>query len=196
MNFDSLDMARLRGLAGNKWNRYGDDVLARLGGRHGFSTGGSYSRLRFSHVPRATGDLGYPFSESVRNRWRKSSPRAPCGATAGSVDSERVELMIDVVQGLYLALDIYCEPGERSDHPNACLSLLPYLCRGGKRPARHRSARWFRTTTRFVIDIDAVEASIDDKGTRVLMVCNPHNPTGRVFLREELRGTRGCRATP
>ena len=27
MDFDTLDMGRLRGLAGNKWQRYGDEVI-------------------------------------------------------------------------------------------------------------------------------------------------------------------------
>ena len=38
---------------------------------------------------------------------------------------------------------------------------------------------------RFTIDFDAFENSITDK-TRVFMLCNPHNPVGRVFRQEEL----------
>jgi len=37
----------------------------------------------------------------------------------------------------------------------------------------------------FEIDLDAVEAAIDEK-TRLFILCNPHNPVGRVFRREEL----------
>jgi len=37
----------------------------------------------------------------------------------------------------------------------------------------------------FEIDLDALDAGID-AGTRVLMLCNPHNPSGRVFTRSEL----------
>jgi len=38
---------------------------------------------------------------------------------------------------------------------------------------------------RYVIDFDAFEGTITDR-TRVFILCNPHNPVGRVFTREEL----------
>ena len=38
---------------------------------------------------------------------------------------------------------------------------------------------------RWEIDFDRLLASIDGR-TRLMMLCNPHNPTGRVFLRAEL----------
>jgi len=38
---------------------------------------------------------------------------------------------------------------------------------------------------RYVVDFDALEGTITDR-TRVFILCNPHNPVGRVFTREEL----------
>ncbi len=38
---------------------------------------------------------------------------------------------------------------------------------------------------KWIIDFDNLEALVTP-GTRVLMICNPHNPTGRVFTRTEL----------
>jgi aspartate/methionine/tyrosine aminotransferase len=40
------------------------------------------------------------------------------------------------------------------------------------------------------LDLRDLEARITPR-TRLLMVCNPHNPTGRVFTREELEGIAG-----
>jgi len=37
----------------------------------------------------------------------------------------------------------------------------------------------------YTIDFDAFEAAITDR-TRIFILCNPHNPVGRVFQREEL----------
>ena len=37
----------------------------------------------------------------------------------------------------------------------------------------------------YTIDLDAFEAAIDEK-TRIFMLCNPQNPTGRVFRKDEL----------
>jgi len=38
---------------------------------------------------------------------------------------------------------------------------------------------------RYSVDLDAFEAAITDK-TRLFILCNPHNPVGRVYTREEL----------
>jgi cystathionine beta-lyase len=38
---------------------------------------------------------------------------------------------------------------------------------------------------RYAIDFDAIEATITDR-TRVFILCNPHNPVGRVYTRGEL----------
>ncbi|RIK46040.1 MAG: hypothetical protein DCC58_04465 [Chloroflexi bacterium] len=40
--------------------------------------------------------------------------------------------------------------------------------------------------TRFVLDADALKSVIDAR-TRILLLCSPHNPTGRVFSRAELQ---------
>ncbi len=88
-----------------------------------------------------------------------------------------------MVQGLYLGLDIYCEPDEGAIVPTP---IYPYFQTAAVDNERRAIANPLVSDgTRFVIDFDALEACIDD-GTRVLMVCNPHNPTGRVFLRDEL----------
>ena len=39
--------------------------------------------------------------------------------------------------------------------------------------------------TRYEMDLDALEASIDAR-TRMIILCSPHNPVGRVWTREEL----------
>lgn len=38
---------------------------------------------------------------------------------------------------------------------------------------------------RYVMDLEGLEAAIDDR-TRMLILCSPHNPVGRVWRREEL----------
>jgi cystathionine beta-lyase len=42
-----------------------------------------------------------------------------------------------------------------------------------------------RPDGRYEIDFDLFERTISDR-TRIFLLCNPHNPTGRVFRREEL----------
>jgi len=51
------------------------------------------------------------------------------------------------------------------------------------RTAQYNPLRW--TGTRWEMDLEGLEALITPE-TRVVMFCNPHNPTGRVFSRAEL----------
>jgi cystathionine beta-lyase len=179
-DFDTLDMERLRGLAGNKWQRYGEDVIPAWVADMDFLQA---EPIR-DYVTRmgATGDLGYPDSDAAASLKERFAERA-MERYGMPVDPARVELMIDVVQGLYLGLDMYCKPGEGAIIPTPIYP--PFLGAAAENDRRGIQNPLVRDGSRYVIDMDAVEASIDDK-TRVLMVCNPHNPTGRVFLREEL----------
>jgi cystathionine beta-lyase len=180
MDFDTLDIARLRGLAGNKWRRYGDEVLPAWVADMDFLQAAPI-RDYVSHAG-ATGDLGYPFGESAGPLKELFAERA-MRRYGWSVDTEHVDLIIDVVQGLYLGLDIYCEPGGGAIIPTP---IYPYFLTAAEENGRRAIANpLVLDGTRFVYDMDALEASIDDT-TQVLMVCNPHNPTGRVFERKEL----------
>ena len=180
MDFDTLDMARLRGLASNKWRRYGEQVLPAWLADMDFLQAAPIRE----QVARAgaSGDLGYPFADGPQRLQEIFAERA-MQRYGWQVDSTRVELIIDVVQGLYLGLDIYCQPGEGAIIPTP---IYPYFLSAAEENARRAmQSPLVPDGTRLVIDTDAVEASIDER-TRLLMVCNPHNPTGRVFLREEL----------
>lgn len=180
MDFDTLDMARLRGLAGNKWRRYGDDVLPAWVADMDFLQA---APIR-DYVARAaaSGDLGYPSAEAAGPLKELFAERA-MRRYGWRVDTGRVELIIDVVQGLYLALDIFCEPGEGAIVPTP---VYPYFLSAAEENRRRAIATpLVKDGAHFVIDMQALEASVDE-GTRVLMVCNPQNPTGRVFRREEL----------
>ena len=180
MDFDTLDMARLRGLAGNKWRRYGDEILPAWVADMDFLQAAPIRD--FVTRAGATGDLGYPFAGGTQPLPEIFAERA-MQRYGWQIDSERVELIIDVVQGLYLGVEMYCEPGEGAIVPTP---IYPYFLTAAEENGRRAIANpLVPDGGRYVIDFDSLEACIDD-GTRMLMVCNPHNPTGRVFLREEL----------
>ena len=180
MNFDSLDMSRLRALEGNKWRRYGDDVLPAWVADMDFL----HAEPIRDYVARAAvnGDLGYPFADGPEPLQEVFARRC-LERYAWQVDTERVELIIDVVQGLYLAFEMYCKAGEGAVIPTPIYpNFLSAARETGRRAIECPLAVDGR---RFVLDLDALEAAVDP-GTRMLMVCNPHNPSGRVFDRGEL----------
>ncbi|RME90607.1 MAG: pyridoxal phosphate-dependent aminotransferase [Anaerolineae bacterium] len=162
-----------------KWNRFEKDVLPLWVADMDFSAPEPVLRAlreRLRH-----GIFGYPQEvrgsrEAVlswlerRHDWR--------------VDAEALVFLPGVVTGFNLALQALGNPGERA-------LVQPPTYRPLMEAPRHASM--FRsnaplvqdTDGRYCIDFDAFEAAITPE-TRFFLLCNPHNPTGRVFRRDEL----------
>jgi cystathionine beta-lyase len=99
------------------------------------------------------------------------------------VDADRVVAVTNLVQASFASVVAFSEPGD-----GVALQLPAY-------PPVHMSIndtkrrlvpmRMRFQNGRYAIDLDEITASPDAQ-TRILMICNPHNPTGRVFDRDEL----------
>lgn len=104
-----------------------------------------------------------------------------------SVQPDEIVFVPRLITGLSLALRAYGQPGD-----NALMQTpvyMPFL----SIPADHQqtariaqlSAQESNGRLRYDIDFDVFEQAID-AGTKVFMLCNPHNPVGRVWTRAEL----------
>ena len=91
--------------------------------------------------------------------------------------------------GLVSGLNVLCRAiGERGDDVVTFTPIYPpFLTAPGlaergliKVPLVYRGDRW-------VMDLDLLEAALTQR-TRLLLLCSPHNPVGRVWSREELEG--------
>jgi cystathionine beta-lyase len=100
------------------------------------------------------------------------------------VDPRRVELLTDVVQGLYVALQVYAGEGD-----GAVIQppIYPPFYEAVRETGRREVSNPLRLGEGgFELDLDGLRRAIDAR-TRVLLFCNPHNPGGRVFTRSELQ---------
>lgn len=99
-----------------------------------------------------------------------------------SIDPADVVIMGDVVQGLNTAVFTLTEPGDGIAVTSPIYHPFLYAIEeNGRRVVSHqleRDAGW-------ALDVERLAAAIDST-TSMLMFCNPHNPLGRVFTREEL----------
>jgi hypothetical protein len=178
IDFDRLDLAALRRRRGEKWQLYGPDVLPAWVAEMDFPLCAPVRRVLESALE--IDDLGYPldvqpdalpaaFVERLESRfgWRP--------------DLRGIEVLTDVVQGIYLAIDQFSAPGEgvlvQTPVYAPVLSAVRELGR------RLVESPLVAGDTRYEIDFDPLRHAIDPS-TRVFLLCNPQNPTGRVFEQE------------
>jgi cystathionine beta-lyase len=163
----------------NKWHKFGPDVLPLWVADMDFRV--PEAVIEALHERVAHGVFGYgverpEFHEMVaarlldRHGWR--------------VSPDAVVPLPGVIPGFNLALRATTSPG---DGVLMALPVYPPILRS------HANAGLTRDEARIdrdpsghhAIDWPSLEAAIGPR-TRVFLLCNPHNPVGRVFTREEL----------
>ncbi len=177
---DGLDLATLQRRKSEKWHTYASDVLPAWVAEMDFPIAAEIRRnleqalelwdVGYPVAPRQTG-LCEVFADRMSERWD------------WQIDPHRVEILSEVVQGIYLALEALSQPGQGVIvQPPIYPPFLSAIEETGRRrienPLLPGEDRW-------EIDFDGL-ATAGDSETRILLLCNPHNPSGRVFTRPEL----------
>lgn len=183
MNLDAITPAMLRARRGAKWSKYPADVLAAWVADMDFPVAEPVREVLAQMV--GASDLGYPrgpapdglptvFATRMRERhgW--------------DIDPHRVDVLTDVVQGLHLCIDLFSSPGDAVVTPVPIYP--PFLDAVGGNHRRPVWMCWERGPSRYEIDLDRLRAGLaaSSATARVMLLCNPHNPTGRVHTRAEL----------
>jgi cystathionine beta-lyase len=182
VDLDAVRPELRRPSCGEKWTHYPEDVLPLWVADMDFPIAEPIRRvLRFA-VDRS--DLGYPIHPA---------PTDVPEITASHMhdrfgwlpDPGCVEILSDVVQGMYVAVQQFSEPGDGVVVQTPIYP--PFL--GCARALKRRLVEnpLASGPSGPGVDTEALRAAVDDH-TRVILLCNPHNPTGRVFRREELEG--------
>jgi cysteine-S-conjugate beta-lyase len=170
--FEDLDLDRLRRRRSEKWRAFPPDVL-----------------------PAFVAEMDYDLAEPVLATLRSALDLDDCGYAnpAGlgeafarfaaarhgwTVDPGLVHLVPDVMAGVDLILRLVTEPGDGVViNTPVYPPFFAHISEAGRRvvevPLARRNGRWD-------LDFDALEAAFA-AGARGYLLCNPHNPTGRVF---------------
>ncbi len=171
-----LDTLRRR--TGRKWSRYGESVLPAWIADMDFLPAPSIRAAMEEAL--ATGDFGYgpaadasgvpeAFAAWAERRW------------AWALDPKTVMVMPDVVGGLANAIEALTAPGD---------GVLVQT------PAYPPLMSCVRVAGRRLIEVplgdkrlglDALEAAIRAERPALMILCHPHNPTGRVFGEADLQ---------
>lgn len=182
--FDELELAWLRSKPGIKWQRSPGALAAWVADMDFRLAPVVLERL--AQVV-ATGDLGYP-------NWRGFASGTPArevfaeraarryGWSVG--DAHELRELCDVMQGIEAVLHWCTEPGDAvvlhtPAYPPFFRAVEAAGCRLVEVPLQ-------RTATGWDPDLDGLARRLAHEPARVLLLCNPQNPTGHVFDGAEL----------
>ena len=104
-----------------------------------------------------------------------------------TIQREWILYTTGVVPAMSVAVKAFTMPGER------VLILSPdYNCffssiRNNGCEVAESVLVWSEEEKRFLVDWDSFETICADEKTTMFLLCNPHNPTGRIWTREELQ---------
>ncbi len=177
--FDRCSVAELRQRRGAKWRKYGPDVLPAWVADMDFPPAPPVRAALDDLI--VSGDLGYP--------WLDPDPVAAAFADWSArrygfaLDPARIVSTTDVLQPLQAAIVAHSEPGDGVVIQTPIYPpFLKVLAMTGRELVDHPLGA---AEDGYPLDIEGLERVIDAR-TRILLLCNPHNPSGRVFSRSEL----------
>ncbi len=177
--FDDISLTDLRRRRGQKWGRASGETIAMSIAEMDFPVADPIAAVLreavaggdFGYIDAQSPDLGAAFAGFAHRQW------------GWSVDPAEVIPITDVMVGIAEVLRRLTVPGDRvivtpPVYPPFFLSIAQVGCVVSEAPLA-------RSASRFELDLDAIDREFR-AGARVLLLCNPHNPTGRVFSRDEL----------
>ncbi|HEY7039433.1 MAG TPA: MalY/PatB family protein [Methylomirabilota bacterium] len=181
MSYDFDRVIERRHTNSNKWRRYPADVL-----------------------PLWVADMDFPSPEPVVRAMRERVEHGVYGY--GFEDPEFAEVFVEraqkrygwklspeavvLVPGVIPAFNVACRAlTSRGDGLLLQVPVYPPILRspGNHELTRDEAPLGRQRDGRYVADLDAFRAAIHGR-TRAFLLCNPHNPVGRVFTRHELTG--------
>jgi len=177
---DDLDLDVLRSRKSEKWHTYPPEILPVWVAEMDFPLAAPIERVLREAVDRW--DVGYPIAPRATGI-REAFAERMDDRFGWVVDPGDVAVLSEVVQGLYVALCAFAEAGEGAVVQTPIYA--PFLSAVAETRRRLVECRLTPGEHAWEIDWDAFEAAIDP-ATRVLLFCNPHNPSGRVFGRDDL----------
>ena len=180
MSAFTLSTAELRARSGRKWHDYPDDVLPAWVAEMDFEVAepiravlrGLTEEASYGYEPASLyPDLARAFDGYMQRRF---------GWQPGP---EHVLPLADLVQALFAAVAAYTERGQGVVLQTPIYPPFQAAVRDtGRRIVSHPLVD---DGSRYVMDTGSL-ADVFDGDAPLLLLCNPHNPTGRVFERAEL----------
>lgn len=171
----------LRARGGNKWNKYDADVLAAWIADMDFTVAEPVREAVAWAAAHSA--FGYGRPEDQEALFRAAS-RWYAARHGWEPDPTAFLALSDVLQGIYAAIFTLTEPGDGVIVQGPIYP--PFLQSIESLGRRVLDNRLHAPSDVAALDLDGLRQMAADPRAKLLLLCNPHNPTGRVFRREEL----------
>lgn len=178
---EHLDLDWLRAKRGVKWHRSRGRHLAAWVADMDFPAPPVMRERLRAFVDAA--DLGYPDFRPTNGLAELFAARM-AARHGWSPDPAHVRDLDDVVQGVRLVVHLMSAPGDGIAFHTPAYPPFLATSTGMARPLVPIRAE--RTAEGWRFDVERFRAELARRPCRVLVLCNPHNPTGRAFSRAEL----------
>ncbi len=177
--FDSLNPKDMRDGHNVKWHLYDEDVLPMWVADMDYPVA---TEILDGIHKRLNNRIGYPLNAGDPALLNAIIEQQHNFGLHG-LEPKHLWLIASTVPGLYASVLGLTEPGDEiitqtPIYPPFLSSITDYGRIAKTNPMQHSSAGW-------LLDFAQLETLVTNK-TKLLMLCNPHNPTGRVFTRQEL----------
>lgn len=179
-DFDAITVEQLRRIGGAKWTRFGPDALGAFVAEMDFGAAPVIRDALLTMVQDA--QFGYVPPQLVEGL---SAATADYYAEhyGWAIAPAQVHSLPDVIKGLEIAIEYFSRPGSPVVLPTPAympfLSVPPHLKR------EIIQVPMIQVEGRYEFDLDGLAAAFA-AGGHLMILCNPYNPLGRVFTREEL----------
>jgi cystathionine beta-lyase len=176
-NFDDLSLEQLRRRRGSKWARYDADVLPAWVAEMDFPLAPGIQEALREAIE--LGDCGYAHEGGIREAFVQFAKRR----FNWQVKSGTLILVPDVMSGVAEVLRAFTSTDDGivinpPVYPPFYTTIRSVERRVLTVPLRERADGW-------LLDLNGLESAFE-QGARAYLLCNPHNPTGRIFSRPEL----------
>ena len=178
---DSRTPDQLRAAGSVKWTMFPDRL------------GAFVAEADFGTAPAVTaalhraidgGRLGYP-SPGDAQRMAEAFAGFAEAHHGWSVPVDRVRPLPDVFTAFRAAIELFTAPGDAVIVPTP--AYMPFIGLPVTLGRRTVQVPLIEVDGRLEHDLDGIDRAFDD-GATLLLLCNPHNPTGRVLDADELTG--------
>jgi len=176
--FDQVSLEMLRRRRSEKWATYPADVLPAFVAEMDFPLAAPIKDALLDAI--TLGDTGYALPNGVAEAFAEFAR----SWLSWSVEPARVVLVPDVMVGAAEVIRVVTKPGDgvvidTPAYPPFWSTIREYGRGFVEVPLQ-------RTATGWDLDLEALERAFAS-GARAYLLCNPHNPTGRVFTRAQLQ---------